>query len=105
MDRDDVTRVRRIVFDLLAKLGYVHVNRASQGESVVAPDAVKQLVACDDLAFVLKKEFQDFEHSRRQVERTEYMRYRATLSWSSTVTRTIISSPSSGFRGRTAGAK
>ena len=70
MDRDDVARVGWIVFDLVAKLGDVHINRSRQGESVVTPDAVEQLVACDDFAPAFKKIFQDFEFSRREVEGT-----------------------------------
>src|SRR5215468_10111020 len=38
MDGDDITRVARSVFDLLAQFGDVHINRSGKREAAVSPD-------------------------------------------------------------------
>ena len=69
MHGDEVARVRRLVLDLLAQLGHVHVDGAGERDRVVAPDRVEQLLAGDHLAPVLGEVLEQPELARRQVDR------------------------------------
>lgn len=54
----------RAVFDLLAQLGDVVVDRARQRKLVVAPDFIEQLVAGYGFALVLYEVFENFKFAR-----------------------------------------
>ena len=69
MHRDDVLGVRGVVLDLLAELGDVHVHGAGEGDGVVVPDGVEELLAGDDLAAVLDEVGEELELAGRDVDR------------------------------------
>ncbi len=59
--REEVFRVRGVFFDLFAKAEDVVVDRSGVRDLFKTPDVREQLVAGDNLAFVLEKVFQELE--------------------------------------------
>src|SRR5262249_39862988 len=69
MNCDDIARVARGVFDLLAQLGDVHINCSRERETAVPPDRIEQLVAGNYFAAMFDEIFQNVELSRGDFNR------------------------------------
>ena len=68
-DRRDVRRMRRVILDLLAEPGDVHVESLGRPEPVWIPDLVHDPLPTQDLAGVGHQEVQQVELASRHLER------------------------------------
>jgi hypothetical protein len=68
-DRRDVRRMRRIVLDLLAEPGDVHVERLGRAEPMGIPDLVHDPFPAQDLPGVRHQEVQQVELASRELDR------------------------------------
>src|SRR5215472_13185498 len=68
MDGDDVARFRRRDFKLLPQLGNVVVYCPGDGEVVIAPHFIEQLLAGHSFSLALDEVLEDLELARREVD-------------------------------------
>jgi hypothetical protein len=64
MHGDDELRLGGVLFDLLAQSGDVIVNRSSEGEVIITPDFIQQLIARDCFATPRDEVSQNLEFAR-----------------------------------------
>ena len=66
---DDVPRLSRVLLDLLAEPSDVIVDSTSEGEIVIAPDFIEELVARNRFTKVLDEVFHHSEFARGKLQR------------------------------------
>src|ERR1700755_2241351 len=68
MDSDDMLRRGWIRFDFLPQPRDMIINRARNRAAFIAPNFIKQLIACDDLTAMPDQVTQDLKFARRKIQ-------------------------------------